>query len=79
MQVEKKKISKLTRKNLLERQDVNQLTYVSRNQSHLIFAIACHGQLCQRPFEDQLKSFQSSYPYQSLLNCYHSNKKGKNP
>ena len=44
----------------------------------MIFAIAINSQLYQRPFEDQLESRQLSHPYQSLLEFYHSNKKGKN-
>ena len=37
-----------------------------------------HDQLCQRPFEDQLESCQSSNHCQSPLKLCHSNKKSRN-
>ena len=47
-------------------------------REHIIFAKVCHVQLCQRTFEDQLESCQSSNSCHSPLNFCHSNKKGKN-
>ena len=51
------------------------LQHVWRNQQYVVFAKFHHDQLCQRLFEDQSESCQSSNSYQSP---FHSIRKGKN-
>ena len=58
-----KLFSKLTRKDLLEREHINQLKVCFEKAIVYNF---CNSTFCQRLFEDQLESCHSPYPYQSL-------------